>query len=87
MSVQQHAAQHQFTDGQAVLDYRMPSANVIEFTHTFVPEDRRGQGVGEGLAKAGLDYARQHQLQVIPTCPFVADYLEKHSEYADLIQH
>lgn len=86
MPITQDTANHQFTDGHgAVLDYQQPSAGVIDYTHTFVPENERNQGVGESLAKTALDYARQHQLRVIPTCPFVASYIKQHDEYTDLL--
>lgn len=85
MSIQHNSAAHTFTDGQAELVYEQPATDIIDFVHTFVPEDRRGQGVGEGLAKAGLDYARQHRLRVVADCPFVASYLKEHPEYADLL--
>lgn len=85
MRIQHNSAAHTFTDGQAELGYELPSPGVIDFVHTFVPEDRRGQGVGESLAKAGLEYARQQHLQVVADCPFVANYLKQHAEYADLL--
>lgn len=85
MSIKHNASAQTFTDGQAELAYSLPSPQVIDFTHTFVPEDHRNQGVGEALATAGLDYARQHQLRVVPTCPFVAAFMQRHQEYADLL--
>lgn len=85
MSIQHLSAQHKFADGQAELVYQLPAPGVIDFTHTEVPEAKRGQGEGEALVKTGLDYARQHHLQVVATCPFVAAYFEQHPEYADLL--
>ncbi|RZK27916.1 MAG: N-acetyltransferase [Hymenobacter sp.] len=85
MSIKHNPSEHTFTDGEAELAYSTPSPQIIDFTHTFVPEDRRGEGVGEALATAGLDYARQHHLRVVPTCPFVAAFMQKHKEYADLL--
>jgi predicted GNAT family acetyltransferase len=31
-----------------------------------------------------LDIARVQRLKVLPKCPFVAGYIDKHPEYADL---
>ncbi len=70
--------------GEAELAYRQ-SDGVIAFVHTFVPEASRGQGVGEALAQAGLDYARAEGLAVRPDCPFVAAYIEEHAEVQDLV--
>lgn len=86
MTIQHDAAHHKFTDGPAELVYELPQPSVIDFVHTQVPAGEQGQGVGSALAKAGLDYARQHDLQVVASCPFVAAYLQQHPEYADLLQ-
>ena len=67
-----------------VADYRR-SGNRIEFTHTEVPESLEGQGVGSALARAGLEHARREGLEVVPTCRFIAGYIERHPEYADLV--
>jgi hypothetical protein len=72
-------------DGQlAVLLYQR-SGNRIAFTHTQVPTEFRGQGIGGALAKAALDYASENQLQVLPFCSFVADYIERNPEYRGLL--
>ncbi len=72
-------------DGEvAVADYTQ-SGDRIEFTHTKVPESLEGQGVGSALAREGLDYARREGLDVVPTCPFVASYIDRHPEYQDLV--
>ena len=68
----------------AVLNYNQ-DAKCITFIHTEVPQELAGRGVGSALAKAGLKYARQQGLQVIPKCEFVASYIEKHSEFASLL--
>jgi uncharacterized protein len=66
----------------AVLDYCLES-NVITFTHTRVPASIGGRGIGTALVKAGLDYAVLNGLRVVPQCPFVAAFLEKHPHYLD----
>jgi len=68
----------------AVLQYRLAEGS-ITFTHTGVPSQFEGQGLGSELAHAGLEYARSKNLKVVPLCPFVADYIEKHSEFHDLL--
>jgi uncharacterized protein len=60
--------------------------NVITFLHTTVADELEGQGIGSRLARAGLEYARQEGLQVVPSCPFVRSYLERHQEYASLVR-
>ncbi len=68
----------------AMLDYRQ-SGKTILFTHTGVPPALEGRGLGSKLVKAGLDYARANQLKVQSLCWFVDKYLDRHSEYADLL--
>ncbi|WP_185816924.1 GNAT family N-acetyltransferase [Hymenobacter metallilatus] len=70
----------------AELAYSYPSPGIIDFTHTYVEEALRGQGVGEQLAEAGLAYARQQQLRVRASCPFVQAYLQRHPQHADLLE-
>jgi hypothetical protein len=72
-------------DGQlGVLMYQR-SGNRIAFTHTQVPAPLRGQGVGGALAKSALDFASENQLQVLPLCSFVADYIERNPKYGSLL--
>ncbi|WBO85325.1 GNAT family N-acetyltransferase [Hymenobacter yonginensis] len=68
------------------LAYSTPEEGVIDFIHTFVDEALRGQGVGETLARAGLDYARQHQLRVRTSCKFMAAFVRQHPEFQDLLE-
>lgn len=62
---------------------RTPEA--VDLEHTVVEREHRGQGIGERLAEAALDDARESGGQVIPTCPFVADYIRDHPEHEDLV--
>lgn len=87
-AIHHDAAQSRFatsTDaGEAVLEY-IRDGQRITFTHTGVPPEAEGRGVGSALAMAGLDYARSEGLRVRPTCPFVAAFVKDHAEYQDLI--
>ena len=45
-----------------------------------------GQGLGSRLVRHVLDDARQHNLEVVPVCPFVRDYIARHpDDYVDLV--
>jgi predicted GNAT family acetyltransferase len=63
----------------ALLAYRERPGQ-IELMHTEVPISQRGKGIGERIVKFALEYARQNQLQVIPSCRFVQAYLKRHPE-------
>ena len=59
--------------------------DTIIFTHTEVPAELAGHGVGSALARAALDDARRQHLAVIPRCPFIAAFIRRHPEYHDLV--
>jgi predicted GNAT family acetyltransferase len=90
MTIHHSTTSQQFTtgptDNQAELAYSSPTPGVIDFTHTFVPEDQRGQGIADKLAETALAYARAHQLRVRTSCEFMASYVQRHHEqYADML--
>ncbi len=62
---------------QAQLTYELPEDNVIDFTYTFVPQQMRGNGIGEQLVEAGLAYARENNYRIIPSCSFVARFVHR----------
>lgn len=61
------------------------SDGVIELHHTEVSEEYGGRGLGQRLAEQALTEARESGTSVVPTCPFVAKYISKNPEYADLV--
>ncbi|HEY7406079.1 MAG TPA: GNAT family N-acetyltransferase [Candidatus Angelobacter sp.] len=67
--------------GPAFLQYRR-TGDSMRLIHTEVPELMRGRGLANQLVRAALDYAHFNQLKVIPICPFVKLYLQKHPEAA-----
>jgi predicted GNAT family acetyltransferase len=68
----------------AFLQYHYSKGNIV-FTHTEVPQALEGQGLAGKLARTALDYAKTHQLTIIPLCTFVAGYIRKHPEYQSLV--
>jgi len=75
----------QHGDMIAVLEYQLVPGRIV-FTHTGVPKAMEGRGIGGALVRTGLEHARQHDLAVRPVCPFVAAYIARHPEYADLVR-
>lgn len=57
----------------------------VVFTHTEVAEGVEGHGVGSTLVRWALDDVRSRGLRVVAQCPFVAAYIRRHPEYADLV--
>ena len=66
------------------LEYKKQGDSILDFTHTIVPRELGGQGIGSQLVKHGLDYARENSYKVIPSCSFVDAYMNKHADYQSL---
>ena len=64
--------------------YRIIEERVV-VTHTEVGDAYEGQGVGTAIARTLLDQIRANGQQIVPLCPFFSGYIERHPEYADLV--
>jgi predicted GNAT family acetyltransferase len=75
-----------YVDGELAgfTEYRS-KPGLIAFIHTAVDSEFEGQGVGSELIREALDAARDRGLDVLPFCPFVNAYIEKHPQYLDLV--
>lgn len=59
--------------------------DVVVLTHTVVQPEAEGRGVGSSLARTALDAARAAGTRVVPQCEFMAAWIERHPDYADLV--
>jgi uncharacterized protein len=72
-------------EGQtAFANYRLTPAAVV-ITHTETPRSLRGRGIASQLVKGALHLIRADGRKVIAACAFVADYLGKHPDDADIV--
>jgi uncharacterized protein len=55
------------------------------FTHVFINEEHRGHSLSTLLVKTALDDIRAAGGTVTNYCPVVGRFIDKHSEYAQLI--
>lgn len=68
-----------------VAEYRL-EGDLVVFTHTQVEPAHEGQGIGSTLARAALDEVREAgERTVRADCPFIASWIDKHPDYADLL--
>jgi predicted GNAT family acetyltransferase len=69
----------------AALNYSQRGDTII-FTHTGVPAELEGRGIGSQLVRTGLEYARENSFKVVTLCWFVTGYVERHPEYRSLVK-
>lgn len=74
-------------DGEkALIGYRLEDDETFNLLHTEVPEKFEGKGVGSALVKQTLEQIKDAGKKIIPSCPFVAAYIKRHSEYQELVK-
>ncbi len=81
------AARYEIRDGDTRLGlaaYERRGEQVV-FTHTEVDPDSGHSGLGSTLVRAALDDVRAHGRTVVPLCSFVRGWIERHQDYADLV--
>ncbi len=61
------------------------SPGLIAFLHTEIDPRFEGRGVASELIRHVLAEARANGLEVLPFCPFVNGYIQRHDEWADVI--
>jgi predicted GNAT family acetyltransferase len=57
----------------------------VFFVHTEIDPAFEGRGLGGRLASGALDIVRASGERVVPLCPFVAHFIERNPDYADLV--
>ena len=55
------------------------------FTHTEVDGQFEGRGLATILVGEALEQTRSAGKRIVPECKLVANYVEKHDEYADIV--
>jgi predicted GNAT family acetyltransferase len=75
-----------FVDGArcGIAEYEL-DGDVIRFTHTFTDPPMRGHGIAALVVGRALDDARRAGRRVVPQCWYVAQYIDQHPDYADLL--
>ena len=71
-------------DGTAFLEF-IREGEKLFLTHTETPEALRGQGIAADLVKKSLQSAKDNGLTVVPSCSFVAKYVNNHPEWNDIL--
>ena len=69
----------------AEMTYFRSAPGVITIDHTEVDEKLRGEGIGEDLVKAGVEYARANNLKIRPVCPYAKKVIDDTAEFHDVL--
>jgi uncharacterized protein len=64
----------------------VPARGAVLLVHTEVAPELEGRGLGGRLVAGALEDVRARGLRLVAMCPFVNSYLERHPEYADLVE-
>ena len=87
--VEENPAKHRFEilvdDALAGFTAYIPRGEMLVFTHTEVDDRFQNMGVGAALIRDTLDQVRARGGRVVPQCPFMAAFIKRHPEYADLV--
>ena len=69
----------------AEMVYSMPSPNKMVIEHTEVDDSLAGKGVGKQLVATAVEYARTHNVKIVPLCPFAKSLFQKIPEWSDVL--
>lgn len=89
--VTDNPAQHRFemaidgSDDQIAAAYYQLQDNQFTLTHTEVPQEYSGQGIGSRLARGVFDLIRARGGKAVLRCSFMGSYYARHLEYADIV--
>jgi predicted GNAT family acetyltransferase len=81
------SGRYEIVEGDRVLgiaDYERRGATLV-FTHTEVDPDSGHEGLGSTLVRGALDDVRAAGQKLVPRCPFVREWIDRHPDYADLV--
>ncbi len=67
------------------IEFQNKNENVVVLTHTLVPPELGGRGIGKKLVELVLDHLKSNNRKVEAKCPFVSTYLERHPEWQSII--
>ena len=75
-------------DGEVAgfVQYNLRGGRMI-LVHTEVDQTRQLKGLATALVQGALDDIRRRGLHIVPVCPFVERFIERHPEYDDLVDH
>jgi len=71
---------------EAYLQYLKIDLTTLDYYKTYVPYELRGKGIAGKIVESALNYARENNLKIVPTCSYVETFIERHPVYNDLVK-
>ena len=69
----------------AFMEFILSKEDIFFLTHTEVPNELEGKGVGVAIVEKTLNYLKEHHYTLAPLCPFVAKYLLRNPEWQSIL--
>jgi hypothetical protein len=66
--------------------YRMHNKETMNIFRVYVPPEQRHQGLAAKVARAALEFAKENNLKVIPSCSYTDYFIEQNKEYEELLK-
>lgn len=89
LNIKHDKVQHKFyavIDGkEAALEYSQKNTKTLDYYSTFVPSELRGQKIAEKIVTYALEYAKENNYHIIPSCPYVEIFIARHPQYQMLV--
>jgi glycyl-tRNA synthetase alpha chain len=65
---------------EAYMEYDEVDESTVDYRHTFTPPELRGRGAAGAIVGAAVAWARAEGKKIVPTCSYVAHFLEKQAK-------
>lgn len=72
-------------DHVAYVEFIKNNDGIVFLTHTEVPSELEGKGVGSAIVSRTLEWIKENGYTLAPLCPFVAAYLKRHNEWSEIL--
>ena len=83
---QKHRFEMTLGEGKsAYIQYAETDEGVLALTHTEVPSEFEGKGIGSALVRGTFEIVQRENLKIVPMCQFVSAYLRRHPEHQSLV--
>ena len=71
---------------ESYLQYLKIDSVTLDYYKTYVPNELRGKGIAGKIVEAALNYARENNLKIIPSCSYVDTFIERHPDYGKMVK-